>query len=210
MKTHRRRAAFSLVEFLAIVACIAVVYLVIAPSIHTERPASRIKCVHNLKNVGLAFRIFATDHGDLFPAAVMLTNGIAPGSIDALSVYLTLSSELSTPKIVYCRADKKRVAAESFTNLTTKNISYFASFDAAETDTEAFLAGDRNIQTNGVLVPTGPLVVSTNIALSWSKEIHNEQGDIAMGDGSVRQLSSARLKYAVGDQQLETNRLVFP
>ncbi|MGZ8901698.1 MAG: type II secretion system protein, partial [Limisphaerales bacterium] len=74
----------------------------------------------------------------------------------------------------------------------------------------AFLAGDRNLMTNGLPVSQGLLTVATNLALGWTKEMHNEQGYIAMADGSVQQMSSSRLKGAIRDQDIETNDLLIP
>jgi type II secretory pathway pseudopilin PulG len=201
------RGGFTLIEVLVMAAVVAILALVILP-----RPAGvrtdglRIKCVNNLKNVGLAFRIFATDHGDLFPAEVMLTNGIAMKSMDALRVYLTLTNELSTPKILSCPADQNRNQAESFTNVLLKNISYFVSLSAGAALPEGFLAGDRNLQTNGVQVPTGIFRLTEAMPLSWTMEMHHVEGNIAMGDGSVQQFSSARLKQGVRDQGLGTSK----
>ncbi len=169
-----------------------------------------IRCVNNLKNVGLAFRIFATDNADRFPAEMMLTNGIPLKSIDALRVYLMLTNYISTPDRLWCPSDKGREVASSIGNVGPKNISYFASLSAAEAMPQAFLAGDRNLETNGVTVPSGILAVTNGMELSWSKEIHNEQGNIAMGDGSVQQFSSTRLKQGVRDQGLERNYLAIP
>src|SRR4026209_2099758 len=127
----RSRTAFTLLELVAMVAVVFLLVAFVLPAVRPRRYyGHRIKCVNNLKNVGLAFRIFATDNGDRFPAEVMLTNGVLLKSLDALCVYLTLTNELSTPKILSCPEDKKRKEAESFRNLELKNISYFVSLSA--------------------------------------------------------------------------------
>jgi len=53
--------------------------------------AERIQCVNNLKQVGLAFRIWAGDHRDKFPTSLVV-----------------MSNELSTPKILVCPSDSAR------------------------------------------------------------------------------------------------------
>lgn len=207
-------AAFGLVELLAIVAVVIILGVVFLPVVagcgghHGKAP--RIKCVNNLKNVGLAFRIFATDNNDLFPPGLMVSNGVDLTSIDIVSVYKSLSNELSTPKLLHCSADKQRKPAENFTDFTSEDISYFVSLSADETQPQIFLAGDRNLQINGTPVKPGLLVLTTNAALGWTKEIHNEQGNVAMADGSVQQMSSSRLKAAVPDQRIGTNYIVVP
>lgn len=208
---RKGQAAFGLVEILAIVAVLIVLAMVFLPAVAGCGPRPpRIKCVNNLKNIGLAFRIFSSANGDRFPAGVMVSNGAEISSIDILSVYKSMSAELSTPKILHCPADKKRQAAGSFANLTTASISYFVSLSADETLPQAFLAGDRNLQVDGKPAKPGLLTLTTNSAVVWTGEIHKGTGDILMADGSVQQVSAIRLQQATRDQGLGTNYLVVP
>jgi len=69
--------------------------------------ALRIHCVNNLKQIGLAARMWALDNGDVYP-----TN------------FLCMSNELSTPKILVCPADTNRVSAQTFSSFTDANCSY--------------------------------------------------------------------------------------
>jgi hypothetical protein len=126
-----------------------------------------------------------------------------------LQIFSLLTNELSSPRLLYCPDDKKRHAAGSFTNFTLRNISYFANLTLTEDRPQGFLAGDRNIETNSVPV-SGKLVLSTSTPVGWSKEMHHEQGNIAMGDGSVQQMSSSRLKQAVRDHVEKAETLLFP
>jgi hypothetical protein len=169
----------------------------------------RIKCGNNLKNVGLAFRIYATDNNDQFPGSILLSNRTTIDSIAIWQVYASMSNELSTPKLVICPEDLKRQEAKSFGVLLTNNISYFASLSATGDNTTAFLAGDRNLQRSGRLL-TGVFPLRTNALLSWSKDIHVEQGNVAMEDGSVQQISNQRLVGTIRDQGIETNLIIFP
>ena len=177
--------------------------------------AQRIKCVNNLKEVGLAFRLFP-GNGDMFPGQFLKSEGVAMTSIDAVRIFQTLSiesenPELIGPKTLVCPSDKEKREATFFTNLTPKNISYFASLTADETMPQIFLGGDRNLATNGVAVGSGLFGLTTNgSTLSWTKEMHNEQGNVLMGDGSVQQMSSSRLRQAVKEQGISTNYLVVP
>ena len=70
--------------------------------------ASRIMCVNNLKQLGLAVRIWETDHGDQFPPDVLSLRNEAGGST----------------KLLVCPADSSRQAAESWAVLSPANISY--------------------------------------------------------------------------------------
>jgi hypothetical protein len=56
------------------------------------------------------------------------------------------------------------------------------------------------------------LTLRSNSAVTWSKEMHVELGDIAHDDGSVQQMSNSRLKQSLGEGvgPSGTNLLVFP
>ena len=69
--------------------------------------AMSIQCINNLKQFGLAVRVWAIDNQDVFPP-------------DTLS----MSNELNTPKILVCPADTNRPAAKSWESFTTANLSY--------------------------------------------------------------------------------------
>jgi hypothetical protein len=211
MKQGHRSSGFSLVEVIAIIAVVLVFFGLLIPAggPGKVRP-QRIKCTANLKNVGLAARIFATDNNDVMPGAFFRSNVMELSSVDVARLFVTFSNELSTPKILNCPADQQRTRAESFTNFSSKNVSYFFSLTAGDRLPNSFLAGDRNIQANGEDVNPGRFNLTTNLAPGWSKEIHDTQGDIAMGDGSVQQFSSSRLTAAVRDQEVSTNLLLIP
>lgn len=127
--------------------------------------AQKIKCTSNLKNVGLGFRIFATDNGDLYPMSVPDAQGGSASAADLRAgvtlVYrhfLSLSNELQTPKIALCPSDGLgRVEAVNWSTNRTRganaaqyfagnsSVSYFVGFEADETLPQSLLSGDRNI-----------------------------------------------------------------
>ena len=86
-----------------------------------------------------------------------------------------------------------------------ENISYFIGVDADETRPQSLLTGDRNIKNppaQGTIgnsptmdfidpnfatgVPTQP---SPNVNSTWTPTIHNKNGNIGIGDGSVSQVT---------------------
>jgi prepilin-type processing-associated H-X9-DG protein len=210
MITDKRRVGFTLIELLVIVFIVVLVIGMIVPAGRQKGKAGRIKCVNNLKNVGLAFRIFATDNNDRFPGAILASNDVDLASINIETLFGAVSNELSTPKILYCPEDKQRKPAESFKDFNSENVSYFASLSPDESRPQSLLAGDRNILADGKLA-SRLLPLSTNVVLSWSKDIHNEQGNVALGDGSVHQMSSSPLQQSVREGiGGATNYLVFP
>jgi type II secretory pathway pseudopilin PulG len=210
-RDFRGLSGFTLIEVLVIVMILLVFAGFLLPSRGRRGERStRIRCVNNLKNVALAARIFATDHNDRMPGDFFRSNSVDLASLDVMKFFGMFTNELSTPKILWCPEDKHRQEAKSFTNFTTKNISYFGSVSADEIIPLSFLAGDRNLQAGGEDLPPGLTSITTNLLLGWSKEIHHEQGNIAMGDGSVQQFSPARLNVGVREQGIATNLLVIP
>jgi len=185
--------------------------------------AQRIKCINNLKNIGLAVGSYATGNNDLTPGAYFGSNKTDLATVNVADYFRVLSNELSTPKIILCPSDKNRQEAESFATLTSKNMSYFISLTAQIISPQAFLAGDRNLELTNMpairsglfkrtrpTIPSGVFALTTNLPIAWSRDLHSELGNILMNDGSVQQLSNIRLKYSVRDQELSTNLLLIP
>src|SRR5687767_5882272 len=125
MNRGKKRAGFSLMELIILVGLVAVIAVILLPAIahrgHRHHGAPRIKCINNLKNVGLAYRIYATDNNGRFPTPFLASNAVSLVSVKITEVFQSLSNELSTPKIIICPADSGRVEVSSFTNLTVKN-----------------------------------------------------------------------------------------
>ena len=124
-------------------------------------------------------------------------------------IFLSLSNELSTPKILACPADTRR-PAENWQEFTTNNISYFLGIGAQQSNPESMLADDRNLTINGQRL-VGRVELSTNIATAaWDTTMHQKQGNAVMGDGSVQLLSSARLQGQLKSSGSVTNIFIFP
>ena len=69
--------------------------------------ALSIQCVNNLKQLGLAVRVWALDNGDMSPPTL-----------------LQMTNEMSTPKILVCPADTGRKAADNWAAYSSANCSY--------------------------------------------------------------------------------------
>lgn len=202
------RHGFTLTELLVVVVVVVVLVGMVIPVGSGNRPkASRIQCMNNLKNVGLALRIFAAEHAGTFPAALSATNGgfqepLTDGS-QLWRHWLVVTSQLATPKLLLCPADKRRVAAAAFapaTNLPSQfifsgnhQLSYFLGLHASETMPQSILAGDRNLTTNGTPVAPGRHVFPAGTRFGFTAELHIQSGNLLLGDGSVQQVSSGSL-----------------
>src|SRR5688572_15899611 len=136
----KSESGLSLVELVAILVVIVLIVLVASPYLaHRAKASARAQCVNNLKNVGLAFRIYSTDSSSDFATKRLLRKGVPLNSIDGVLVYVLHSNELTTPKILYCPSDKGREKAADFSKVSAKNISYFASLTTEEGFPETIL-----------------------------------------------------------------------
>src|SRR5690349_17344040 len=73
--------AFTLIELLCVIAIIASLAALLLPAVSrgTAR-AKRIQCMNSLRQVGIAFHMFAHDHNNAFPMAI--PSGLG-GSMDS-------------------------------------------------------------------------------------------------------------------------------
>lgn len=69
--------------------------------------AQSVSCINNLKQIGLAVRLWANDHKDVFPPDL-----------------LPLINQLVTPKVLFCPAAPGGVQAATWPELDPKTISY--------------------------------------------------------------------------------------
>ncbi len=152
----------------------------------------RISCINNLKQVGLAFRMFSNDHGDQFPWAVPTAEGGSKESVSTGAIfphYCAASNELSTPRILICSSDgaKRRVVSWD-QSMNNGSLSYFAGLDADESRPRMFLTGDRNLTTNGRLAAAEAAVTSKTL-FGIAPMLHTNYVNVGLADGSALQAS---------------------
>jgi competence protein ComGC len=200
--SHQQNQALTKIDVLVIVAVLVVVAALLLPALAAaKRKSSRIGCMGNIKQIGIAFRLWEGDNGDKYPMAVSVTNGgamelAATGNVAVC--FQVMSNELSTPKILRCPNDVRRTYATNFsTGFSDANISYFVNQDAAETYPQMILDGDDNLQIDGKPVQPGVLNLRTGTAIAWTKDRHHGHGNIGMADGSAQQVTGDGLNSAV-------------
>ena len=221
MKTFisaKRDRALTLVEVLMVITGVMIIMAVVLPALvpRHHSGSSRIQCVNNLKQIGLAARIWEGDNGDKFPMAISETNNgtmeFTTGA-NAWRHFQIMSNELSTPRILWCpnETDPNRFRGTNFIWLNNSNLSYFVGVDVTndENNPQMILSGDHNI-SNGTPVKNGLLELTTNQLTSWTSEMHNQAGNILLADGSVQQVSIAGLQNIVAYPGIFTNRLQMP
>lgn len=235
------RQAFTLVELLVIIAIIAVLAAIRLPALaNTKAKVHRIYCSDNLKQVGLAFRAWAENHNDRLPMSHSPGNGGASTAVGnsantyndttafaanypalgpkgVFGMFVVMSNELKTPKVLYCPSefDANIRQAQIFGNKVGTGpagfnsdtwSSYFVGVDANFTQPDMLLSGDHNVglgNNSSIRLTTQFLSAGSNSnwnvsnAIGWRDNQHSQQGNVLFADGSVQNLTSPRFREAL-------------
>jgi prepilin-type N-terminal cleavage/methylation domain-containing protein/prepilin-type processing-associated H-X9-DG protein len=212
--------ALTMIELLVVIMIMSLLAVLLFPAHRRSGDKLvRIHCVNNLKHIGLALADWSQAHGE-YPMTFR-TNGFDGPSYanqEHMFIYFqSLSNGLSSPKLMTCPADRQRTAAINFsTDFNSSHVSYFAGLNPGDATPMSMLFGDRNLSTgvapkNGVLeITTNQLPAGAPPSVTWTKELHNQWGNILFADSHVEQLTSAKLRQVLRDSGLATNRLVLP
>ncbi|MGD0085808.1 MAG: prepilin-type N-terminal cleavage/methylation domain-containing protein [Verrucomicrobiota bacterium] len=210
----KQQKAFTLIELLVVIAIIAILAAMLLPALAAaKRKAQRISCVSNLRQLGIAFRVWGDDNNGQYPMTVKNTAGGAEDYVYSAAntatipnynpamVFAVMSNTVSDPKLIICPSDSIRSAAtnwdsEFITTFTptpqvpnaanTNYVSYFVGGDALDTQPQALLTGDRNICSS--LTPTVMFSKGGNI--------------LGVGNGTMTAVTYNNWSYTQGDLHL--------
>ncbi|MBO4714499.1 MAG: DUF1559 domain-containing protein [Verrucomicrobia bacterium] len=167
------------------------------------------------------------------------TNQTAKTTINALQGqwlhYAVMSNELADVKLIRCPSDPDvssggdvKTFIDFYTRATDANnkyyLSYFVGVDASETYPQTLLFGDRNVvcpnmalttnakQSIMVMLGSGTNTLYTTAGQRprWRDTIHQNNGNVTLGDGSVQQYTEARLSDQLRQTDNAYNRIVIP
>lgn len=217
-KINRDLSAFTLVEviiMILVIAVLAILYLATAAS-RRSHGAPRIACLNNQMEIGTAYRLWAGDNDNFWPAQQTVAKGgwadLLTNANEGSNVwinYVIMSNELGqAPKLLICPGDERKPAASFSNKFDNTHISYFVGVSANDTQPQSILGGDRNLgpgtvptndygyspkngKGNDVAIPTNTL----KGPVSWTLKMHSGNsvgaGNILLGDGSGQQVSTA-------------------
>jgi competence protein ComGC len=178
----------TLFEVLVVIAVIFVTALLISlllPAFsRAESRSRRVSCIDNLKQIGVAYRVWENDNGDKYPALQkddlngmqeMLGASSGAGKYAYLPYSIMQNEFGQSPKVVLCPADERSANTNFFYGLSNAptnpdfkspdprfygtfdntNVSYFCGVGALDTEPQSILGGDRNLGDGGTMGPAG-------------------------------------------------------
>lgn len=174
--------------------------------------AHSICCNCNLKQVGLAFRQWTLDNFNTNPMGLSTNSG---GTMERLATgetfrhFQVMSNELNTAVVLACPSDSRRPVKQFGQGFSNTNVSYFVGVVTNDEFPQMFLSGDRNL-TGGTRLANGIIEHTASHNAAWGEDIHRNQGNVALADGSVQGFSTSRLREALANTGVATNRLAMP
>lgn len=162
---NKKYAGFTLLELLVVIAIIGILAALLLPSlVRAKAQAHNSACTSNLRQLGIATRLYSVDNASLLPIAEILpTDPITPDNplpriCDVLASYIGNASGTKTngATVFKCPSDKANLFATEGSSYEWNADLNGQRIDEARTKNDFMFLMDRN---------TGKVAWSTNFAL---------------------------------------------
>jgi prepilin-type processing-associated H-X9-DG protein/prepilin-type N-terminal cleavage/methylation domain-containing protein len=210
----RSRCGFTFVELLSALAVVLLLTTVTVVRLNLRAEWNQVRCTHNLKEIGLAFRQYANDNAGRLPMQVDEILGGARQSADEGridEVFRIVAWYGVDPVHFQCPGDHRESLSSA--RISAEAISYFLHLDADGSQPGHLLLGDRDLARTrdrmpGEQLAAGTVDLRTSGPLRWSSRLHRGGGNAAFVDGSVKRVESVQ---RLGETPGSLNgRLLFP
>jgi prepilin-type N-terminal cleavage/methylation domain-containing protein len=171
--------AMTLIESLVVMVILGILSIMILAALHpVHSRVTRISCINNLRQLGIAYRIWNNDNGDKYPMQQtvalggiqeIFSNSASAGPYAYLTYSIMQNEMGQSPKIVLCPNDERlpntnfwpgslnAPGPTSSFNLggvgtfDNTNVSYFCGVGAIDSYPQSILGGDRNLGDGGLI-----------------------------------------------------------